>query len=343
MDNVFLFTGGETYLLRQKVNGWKEAFRKKHGDINLAMLDAEEMELGALMADISALPFLGEKRLVFVENLPQKSKGSPEKAVSEKTAEKEEKQDETLKKFAENLEKIPETSVVVFIQPEPDKRRSFYKSLVKVAKVEEFKPMEGAALTAWAKNEAKKAGATLEAAAAEILISMTGQDGWRLSQEIRKLGDYSGGEPITRQHIDRVVTPTPEANIFHFTDALGAKDHKRALQNLHRAMAAGEELRQVFYMIVRQFRLILQVKSYAEQYPMTNAASVAAALKIHPFVARTVLAQVGRFGMRELKKAYAGLLSVDMDMKSSRIKITTEDQTELALAIERFILEFCVH
>ncbi len=43
----------------------------------------------------------------------------------------------------------------------------------------------------------------------------------------------------------------------------------------------------------------------------------------------------------ELKSAYARLLDIDVALKTSGIRITTDDQDELALAIERFILRFC--
>ncbi|MFH0820754.1 MAG: DNA polymerase III subunit delta, partial [Candidatus Peregrinibacteria bacterium] len=244
-------------------------------------------------------------------------------------------------KFAADLQTIPESSVVVFIQPHPDKRKSFYKSLVKLAKVEEFKSMEGPVLDQWVCREAKKVGAQLDGPTADYLISLAGQNCWRLSQEIQKLASYKPDQPITRADIDHVVTPTLEANIFHFTDALSAKDYKKAIYNLHRSMAAGEDLRQLFYMIVRQFRLLLQVKSYKEEFPLTNPLNLSSALKLHPFVARNVMGQIGHFKTSELKKAYAQLLQIDTDLKTSRIRVTADNSDELALAVEQFILKFC--
>jgi DNA polymerase III subunit delta len=330
MKNLFLFTGEETYFLRKKVRAWQEAFREKHGDFNLSVLDGDTVSLGEIMTDATATPFLGEKRLIFVENLPVSS-----------AARKNEKRDEALKTLPEKLKDIPESSVVVFVQPKPDKRKAFYKSLFKVATVETFKSLDPADLTRWIQAEVRKAGGLIDRTAADYLISMTGQSCWRLSKEIEKLTSFCLNRAITKHDIDHIVSPSIEANVFHFTDALGAKDHKKAIANLHRSVAAGENLRQLFYMIVRQFRLLLQVKSYKDQYPATNPASMASSLKIHAFVARTVSSQTGRFDMTELTSAYGRLLELDHDLKTSRIKVTTDDQDELALAIERFILQFC--
>lgn len=340
MNNLFLFVGPETYLLRQKVKAWKDAFRQKHGDMNLSVLDGQKTPLGEIMAEILTAPFLGEKRLIFIENLPEASRGKMEKAEETEDEAEDDGKDE-LKKFAKDLETMPETSVVVFIQPAPDKRKAFYKSLAKLAGVEEFKSLEGSELNQWAQREAAKGGASLDAGTAEYLISLGGQDCWRLSQEIKKLACYEPEKPISRESIEHVVVPTLEANIFHFTDALSVKDHKKAIKNLHRTMAAGENLRQLFYMIVRQFRLLLQVKSYKQQYPTATPMSLASALRLHPFVARNVAGQITHFKNEELKSAYAHLLEIDIDLKTSRIRVTADDQDELALAVERFILKFC--
>lgn len=336
--NLFLFTGEETFLLHEQVKSWKEAFKEKYqGDMNLISLNGEEVTAGEIITQIEAAPFLADKRLVFIEGLPE----APKTKNVDKITKKEEERGEDHQKLIDYLEKIPESSVVVFIQPNPDKRKSLYKKIVQLATVKEFIPLTGLVLNQWVQNQARKYNTSINAGDAEYLTSLTGQDLWRVDQELQKLSAYSAGQPINRSIIDHLVIPTMEANVFHLTDALGAKDHCKAIQNLHRSMAAGENLRQVFYMIVRQFRLLLQVGGYLANYPNTNPANIAASLKIHPFVARNTVNQLKHFNTTELKSAYERLLEIDVGLKTSKIRITTEDQDELAMAIERFILRFC--
>ncbi len=337
MSNLFLFTGEETYLLYEQVRSWKAAFKEKHGDMNLIDLDADEVGIGQIITDMTAAPFLADKRIIFVHGLPQ----APKTRNKDKVTKKDEAQDEQLEKLAEALEDIPETSVVVFVQAKPDKRKGFYKKLVKLAEVKEFNTLEGPALMQWISKEAARQGATIASSEANYLVSLTGPDLWRLSQEITKLGHYKGNEAITRADIDKLVVPTMEANIFHLTDALGAKNHQKAIRNLHTSIGAGEDLYQVFYMVARQFRLFLQVGSFAETNPGANPTVIASALKLHPFVAKNTYAQVKNFKIHELKKAHGQLLELDHKLKTSRIRTTKDDQEELALAIEQFILEFC--
>ncbi len=340
-NNLFLFIGEETYLLHAQINEWKKAFIEKHGDINLDILDADEKPLNEIMAAAIAAPFLADKRLIFIHNLPDKAKTKAKTKNPDTESEKDEKRDTELKKFEKNLAGIPDSSVVVFIQPNPDKRRSFYKKLVAMAEVKEFNILQGKSLMQWIQKEVESKKLAIDPDTAEYLISLTGQNLWRLSQEISKMASHSPNQPITKSLIDRVVTPTLEANIFSLTDALGAKDHRMAIQNLHRTMAAGEHLIPVFYMVVRQFRLLLQASSYMSNNPNGNCTSFASSLKINPFVARNTFSQLKHFTSAELKDAYSRLLEIDFEMKTSRIRTTTDNQDELALAIERFILSFC--
>ncbi len=336
-NNLFLFTGEETYLLHEQINVWKKAFIEKHGDINLAALDVVEMPLYEIMAAVNAMPFLGDKRLIFIYGLPDK----PKTRNADKVSKADEKRDEDLKKLETDLDDVPESSVVVFVQSAPDKRKSFYKKLIAKVEVKEFLPLTGQVLNAWIQKRAQGKGARIDLSTAEYLASLTGQNLWSLSQEIDKLTAYASGESITKSIVDKLVVPTLEANVFHLTDALGIKNHRKAIQHLHRSLAAGDNLRQVFYMVVRQFRLLLQGSGYQNSHPNANPTAFAATLKLHPFVARNTMAQLKNFNDAELKKAYARLLDIDVDLKTSRIRVTVDNQDELALAIERFIIKFC--
>ncbi len=339
MGNLYLFTGEETFLLNQQIRAWKESFRKRfEGDLNLAVLDGSQEDEASLISQMETMPFLADKRLIFIENLPEAAKAS---AKEKDDVEEDEKKAAEDQKLIDYLEKIPETSVVIFVQPKPDKRKRLYKKLVQSAEVKEFMPLKPAALGQWIHQQAIAYKASISPKSAEHLASLVGESLWRLDQEIQKLAAYSEGKPITPEAIDKLVIPSLEANVFHLTDALGAKDSRKAIQCLHQTVAAGENLRQVFYMVVRQFRLLLLVAAYLSNYPNATSQSLATSLKMHPFVARNTMGQAKHFKMTELKAAYRKLLDLDLAMKTSKIQTTTDNQDELALAIEQFILEFC--
>ena len=333
--NLFLFTGEESYLLQEQIRTWKQAFIEKHGDINLETLDATQMPLNELMASMTAMPFLGDKRLIFVYGLPE----APKARQTDKVSKKDEKREEELKKFGAELKNIPDTSVVIFVQTAPDKRKSFYKNLIKQAEVKEFALLSGGSLSQWIQTQFQAKNSSISLLLAEYLVTLTGQNLWRLSTEIEKLTTYCSGQPITKETIDLLVVPTIEANIFQLTDALTARNPNKAIKFLQKTLDAGENLQPVFYMIVRQFRLLIQGRSFTEMEKNPSPANFGARLKLHPFVAKNTLAQAKYFKMEDLKKAYQNLLEIDTGLKTSQIKVLADDQSELALALERFILK----
>jgi len=354
MGNLYLFTGEETFLLNQQIRAWKESFRKRfEGDLNLAVLDGSKEDEASLISQMETMPFLADKRLIFIENLPEAAKSSTKKEEDKEDGEDEEKEEQGDQKLIDYLEKIPETSVVIFVQPKPDKRKRLYKKIVHLstvarddktgpkAEVKEFMPLKPAALGQWIHQQAVAYKTSISPKNAEVLASLVGESLWRLDQELKKLAAFMEGKPITPEAIDKLVIPSLEANVFQLTDALGAKDSRKAIRCLHQTVAAGENLRQIFYMIVRQFRLLLLVVAYLSNYPNATSQSLAVSLKMHPFVAKNTMGQARHFKMAELKSAYRKLLDLDLAMKTSKIQTTTDNQDELAMAIEQFILEFC--
>jgi DNA polymerase-3 subunit delta len=76
-------------------------------------------------------------------------------------------------------------------------------------------------------------------------------------------------------------------------------------------------------MIVRQFRLLIQVQELKAQGGRPQ--DIAQALKLHPFPARKLYDQAARFTASQLEQVYRHLLDIDVAIK------TGELDTEVAL------------
>ncbi|MBT4936995.1 DNA polymerase III subunit delta, partial [Candidatus Peregrinibacteria bacterium] len=177
-NNLFFWTGEEDFLISEKKEMWEGAFCKKHGgNINIAILDAKELSAGEIISDFETVPFLAEKRLVFIKNLPPKAN---------------EKMDvKKLESVLMALKNISDTTVLVFIQNKPDKRTSFYKQLIKMAQVEEFKELRPQELETWLKTYIKKRDAEILPSALSFFLNRAGTNLWKLSQEANKLIAYN--------------------------------------------------------------------------------------------------------------------------------------------------------
>lgn len=332
MNNLFLFTGTETFLMQEQLNSWKNAFLEKYGDLNLITLDAANSKSEEMIPQLVATPFLADKRLIFVENFPPtastKKTSESKKKVSGSTEED---------RWIKAIEEIPETNVVVFIQPKPDKRKKLYKELNKKVQIKEFVELDEYELAKWVEKRIKSQGGLIDPSTVHYFIQLAGRNLWHLDNEIQKLALYSNQQSITKEMIDELVIPSAEANIFQFTDALSSGGPNKAIDLLHRLIDSGQGLMQVFYMIIRQYRLLIQAADHM-QNPLDS--NMAKALGVHPFVAKKLSAQVDPKKELVYQQAYAELLDIDYRLKTSKIKVSVGDQREFLLALEKFILKY---
>ncbi len=86
---------------------------------------------------------------------------------------------------------------------------------------------------------------------------------------------------------------------------------------------------EIFPMIIRQFRLLIQAREIVEARGMVQ--DVQEALGVHPFVAGKAFQQAGRFTMRNLESIHRRLLKMDEAYKTSAMPLDT--------ALEMFVVE----
>jgi DNA polymerase-3 subunit delta len=73
----------------------------------------------------------------------------------------------------------------------------------------------------------------------------------------------------------------------------------------------------IFAMIVRQFRLLLQVRELLDQ--VSNPAEIAREIHLHPYVAGKISGQAYRFALPVLERIYHRLSEIDEEMKTSQV------------------------
>jgi DNA polymerase-3 subunit delta len=322
--NVYLFFGDDTYSANQKVRFWREEFEKKYeGDMNIATLEGKTLVSSQFESDIQSAPFLADKRMVIVTDFL--SKGNKDEQ----------------KKVADVLEKdIPDFCIIIFIENKlPDKRSSLFKKLNKVGDLEEFPHLMGNALTQWILKSAKEKGLPLTPAIADYLGKVAGSDLWNLDNEITKLKTYANGNPITKENIDNLVHPNLTTSIFKFTDYLAQKNEKGSLHTLNILIESGEDIVKIIFMIVRHFRILLQVKDLMDRG--SAKPDIVSRVKEHPYTISTSMQQSPNFSQNKLKSIYGALLDIDIGIKTGKIRVLADDKKELLLALEKLVLTVC--
>jgi DNA polymerase-3 subunit delta len=323
---IFLY-GSDTYRSHERLKKLKEGFIKKYdpSGSNTTSIDGENLKFEDFVRAIESKSLLSKKRLIIVKDLIFKNK-SPK----------------IQNNIVHYLDEHPLSAddILIFIESvTPVKTRGRKKEirgalseyLKEKAKPEEFESLLGSDLNKWVLKEIKTRGGTIDNRAAELLISLVGNDLWQLANEIEKLVNYKKNKTITSEDVSLFVKARYDTDIFKLTDALGHKNKKVALKLIEDQIESGANELYLLTMLARQIRILLQVKEVLRQE--RNYYTVASRLEIHPFVAKKAIEQVVNFSMDDLKRFYAQLLEIDY-----KIKTSSQDPRTL---FDLFILEAC--
>lgn len=332
MDSIILFHGENTYLIDEKVKLWEKEFINKHGDLNLLKLDGATVTAREIYEHANQVPFLSEKKLIIVKGFLQKKANDEEEGEQNKPSEQ--------KNLIDYLPKIADFTVLLFVETlPPDKRLSLFKYLVKNCRTEEFLNLEGFALHDWIGKTVKKSGSEINIQDAKYLTEVAGDNMTLLANEMEKLSLNRLHQTIRREDIDSLTVPKLSYGVFKLTDAIGSKNVKLAMRVLEEMKNFNEELPMLFHMIVRQFRILLQIKDCMERKCLE--ADIRREIPEHPFVITNGIKQAKNFTMAQLKGIHTSLLEIERAFKSGGIKISVNDQSEFELALQKFIVEHC--
>ena len=320
LSNLLLFHGENNYLIRQAINDIKNKFISSEGDLNLKVFEARSMSSTMESEIISACetpPFLGNQRLTIVRDFDFK------KSV------------ENLLKF---LEDLPQYTTLLVTSNKADARTKLFKFFKKHGEVHEFKDLKPSEFRHWLNGETNNRDIKLNPDALELLTTFTLGSCESAINELAKLKAYSNQKTVTRQDVEILVHPDLHTSVFRLTDAIGERKIGSALSSLHDIVNRGENLIQIFFMIVRQFRILLNLQAYAIK--KLSPASLAKELKLHPFVVQSSLRQLRNFSKVELLESYRRLLDIDTAVKKGKVQYNPSNPTEFALALEKFIIGF---
>jgi len=322
--NIFLLHGEDSYSSNQKLQYWKKGFIKKYGeDANIEIFEGKTLNPGIFESNIETLPFLCDKRLIIVKNIFKKGK------------------DTTLKKIAEIIDKTPDFCILIFIENgNADKRLGLYKKIKKIGKTEEFKELSSIQINQWINKKAKEEEIKISPITTSYLSQEAGLNLWKIANELEKLKIYANGKEITKEMIDNIVSPSLSASIFKLTDSIAEKKPKIAIKTLETLKESGEDLFRTFFMIVRHFRILIQVHDLLSKNE--NPLSIAKKLKQAPFVISKTSKQARNFSSEDLKNIYKKLLEIDIATKTGKIKAYQKDSNEFQLEIEKLILKNCI-
>jgi len=317
---IFIY-GPDTYRSRQKLNELKDKFINEI-DINsqsLIVLNGQTTTLKEIGEKINTGSLFAKKRMVVIEDIFD---NKSDKLFTDLTS--------FLKK-REVAAKSDEDNIIIFRDSDlnnKDKKlkkdaQKLFTYLLSQKYVQEFKNLIGTQITDFVKEAVKKLDRQIEPAATDILITRTNNDLWRLNSELHKLAmSISEGETITYQEVKNQVVGTYDENIFSLTDAIATRNRKLALTILEEQYIAGLSEDYILSMLIRQFKIMLQVKSAVAANLSAN--QISTDLKLHAYVVKKSLAQISGFTLETLKENLNHLIALDFGSKTGQKDIKAE-------------------
>jgi DNA polymerase-3 subunit delta len=316
-QRLYLFCGEEHYLIKHyELEMRKNIVPAGTEAMNLSIYQGKDVTADMIADAAETLPFFNEYRLILAKNTGFFAQG---------------RKDES-EKMSDYIAEIPETSVIIFIESDVDKRNGLYKKTAKAGRAVEFKTPQEKDLKDWIVKYGGSRHKKISSAAAICLLRTVFNDMDTLSSELDKLIAYKGDESeITSADIETVCNKSLESRIFDLVGAIGNKNTSVALDMFGDMLQLKESPIMVLTMIARQFRLILLCKHLADKKMSQD--QIANKLGIRGFIVRECLKQGGNFSIHALKKALEECLSMDVKIKTG--------QMNDKLAVEMLILSVC--
>jgi DNA polymerase-3 subunit delta len=178
----------------------------------------------------------------------------------------------------------------------------------------------------WIQKRADKLGAILSPVQISKISSTFSNNLWQIDNELNKIIHYKRGiskeiskdEKITIADDDLKTMSSGkiDENIFALTDAIGNKNKNLALALLEKEIEAGMAEIYLLHMVVRQFRILLQVRQALDSG--FSQAQITGELKLHPYVVQKSLRQASGFSLEFLKNIFLKLIELDRDLKTGQ-------------------------
>lgn len=230
---LYLLFGEETYLRDLAAKTITNITLKDSSlrDFNETEISLNEAEIRQAITAAEQIPMVDSHRVIRITDI----------AISTN------KQKNNLKEEAAELlnfylARPSQSSVIIFIADELDKRLKMAKLLLNNCVSVEFQPLADGELIKWAQDKVNESGATADEKALRHIVGLVGNDVRKLTLEIEKLVVAALPDTlITYQLVESLVPNSRVISNFDLADYLLANNKTRALQALKKILDDGAE------------------------------------------------------------------------------------------------------
>jgi len=218
-----------------------------------------------------------------------------------------------------------DTSVVIFITEEIDKRKKLAKMLMAGAAFE-FQPLKLNELQAWIRFYLKDLTAEIEPQALQRILETVISDLHTLANELNKLAAAAlPSGRITTELVDSLVGRSREHMNWELSDHIVSRNRRGALKTLKDLLDDGVEPLLLIGLIAGTYRRMALAKALLSQG--ASPATIFSEVRMPPFKQRDYLALLNRVDSERLARTIRRVAETDLAIKTS--KATPRMQVEM--------------
>lgn len=278
-DSIYLIYGSENYLVKQACQMLCPAIVDPENSINSSKFQGKQADVAQIASIAETMPFFQDRRLILLEDTGFLKKASDE--------------------YLAVLKSLPDTTVIVMVEQEVDKRNKVYKYIKEHGYICECTTPDEKQLLNWCAGILMKRGKKIRQDDLKYLISLTSSNMFQLKNELEKLTDYLGDrEVVERADIDEIITVEITNHIFDMISAIASRNQKKAMALYDQLLSLKEPPMRILFLVARQFQLMLQMKDMKEKRKSSKEMGSAAGLS--PYIAEKYARQAEAFSKKQL-------------------------------------------
>ena len=311
LNRIYLLYGEEAYLKKQYRDKLRNAIISPDDTMNYAYYEGKGVNVREIIDLAETLPFFAERRLIVMENTGFFKNATPE--------------------LADYIKDMPDSTAMVFVEEEVDKRGKLYKTVQSKGRVVELGRQDETSLVRWIGSNIKKEGKKVTEQTVRYFLTKVGTDMENIQKELEKLFCYTMDcEVITTQDVEEICTTQITNQIFAMVESVSNKQQRKALDYYYDLIALKEPPMRILFLLVRQFKLLLEVKELDKRgYAKKDIATMTGLM---PFVIGKYQEQAKGFKTRELREIMEYGVELEESVKTGKLNDT--------LAVELFIMKY---
>lgn len=308
---MYVLYGEEDYLKRQYRDKLIRALTTEGDTMNLAYYEGKDTSVGQVIDLAETLPFFAERRVICLTNTDFFS-----------TAQE---------ALADYLGNIQESTCLIFVENNVDKRTKTYKAANKYGRAVDFVMPDEKMLSKWMMSRVKAAGKAMTRDAWEEFLERCGDHMEHMDKEMEKLLSYVyDKDAITLEDVEQVCSRQAQSKVFDMISFMGAKNLPKVLELYHDMLSTKEPPLRILSLIVRQFQQMYVIKDLASQG--MNVPQITSRMGSRDFIVRKNLSMARNFSDQQIRALLEEAADCEERVKSGRL----QDQ----MAVELLMIKY---